>query len=105
MIDRVSIVDQPALVGDRDENVRTHFQAFGMLPAGQDFIARDPPVLQRDDRLIMRDEFAARNSGAQLLLQPGAGADPGIHIAFVVPPAAAPGILGGIERDVGGADQ
>ena len=61
----VSGFDQPGLLGERDELVRHHQPALGVLPAQQRLDAVDPAGRERRLRLVVEDELLlARSRGA-----------------------------------------
>ena len=63
------LADEPALLGQRDELVRHHYAQARVLPARESFDAVDDPAAlhERRFRLVVRNEFVARNAAAQVL--------------------------------------
>src|SRR4051794_35280894 len=72
--------DQPARLGDRDEVVRGHQAALGILPAQQRLALRDAGVLERDEWLVVQDELVLGQRAAQALLDLEAAEDAGAHL-------------------------
>ena len=92
---------EPGLLGDRDELRREQNAPFRMVPTCQRLNADDPSVAQLDDRLVVHQEFAARDR----LLELGSLLHPHEHrlmeTGLVEPEGALSRILGGIERQIG----
>src|SRR5207249_4944241 len=58
--------DRADLLGERDELLREEQPPLGVLPADEGFHARDPPRLQRDERLIVEPQLATLERAAKL---------------------------------------
>ena len=63
---RPDLVDQPGLLGHRQELVGRQQAALGVQPAGQRLEAGDVAGRQLDDRLEVRDDLAALEAATQL---------------------------------------
>jgi hypothetical protein len=97
-------MDQPALLGDRNEGRGRHLAALRMLPARQRLEADDGAV-DAALRLVIGDELAALDRAAQILQQRAPLAQAVIHIGLEKADRAAPFRLGPVQRGVGVAEQ
>src|SRR5215471_8780562 len=74
-------MNEPALLGDRNEGRGRHLAARRMLPARQRLEADDLAVDARL-RLVIGDELAALDRAAQILEQRAAFAQPLVHVGL-----------------------
>ena len=98
-------LDQPALLGDRDELGGTDETALGMLPAQQRLDRADRAVVQRDDRLVDDAQLVALERAPQVVLDRQALDRARAHRAVEHLEASASALLGLVHRGVGVADQ
>ena len=98
------LLDHPAFLGERDELVGPDRPARRMVPAHQRLEAADILAGGADDRLVGDPQLAAVERLAQVVLQHLPVRGLGVHRLFVEAMLAAPGRLGGVERQIGVAD-
>ena len=98
-------VDQPGVLGNRDELRRGNHAAFRMAPAQQRLAARHLAAREIQQRLVVEFEAAIGQCLAKILLhgEPRLGA--GVHGRFEEPMGPAATGLGGVHREVGVLDQ
>ena len=77
----------------------------GWLPAHERLGGDDVAAGEAGDRLVLDRELAARDRLLELLLEPVAAQDRGVHAALEARPAALALLLGLVHGDVGVADQ
>ncbi len=92
--------DQSGGLGQRDEAARLQQAALRMRPAHQRLDA-DQLALQVDLRLVVQQQLAGVDGGAQVGLQRGARGDHGLHFGLEEAHPVAAGDLGLRQRDVG----
>src|SRR5215472_4643296 len=97
-------MNEPALLGDRNEGRGRHLAARRMLPARQRLEADDLAIDARL-RLVIGDELAALDRAAQILKQRAAFAQPLVHIGLEEADRTASFRLGAVERGIGVADE
>jgi hypothetical protein len=96
--------DQAGLLGDRDELVRRHEPALGVVPAQQRLHAGDAAVLEAHDGLVVELQLAGRDRALEVRAQFEAGEHALVHLGFEQAVAALAVALGDVHRGVGVAD-
>ena len=99
------LADQPRFLGQRHELGGRDRAARRVLPADQRFEAGNFLAGGADDRLIMDRQLAALDRLAKVVLEQLAFRRFAVHRWLVEAVLAAAGGLGGVEREVGVADQ
>ena len=98
-------LDQPAVLGDRDELAGVEQAALGVVPAHQRLDAGDLAGAEAIDRLVVQLELVALERVAQLALGLEAAHGAGPHLGVEELAAGAAALLGPVHRGVGVADQ
>ncbi|GJE04968.1 hypothetical protein AOPFMNJM_0261 [Methylobacterium jeotgali] len=97
--------DEPDLLGEGNELGGRHPAALRMRPAQQRLEAADPLRAEVVDRLVMDLEGLRLDRVAQVLLQPAALVQAGVHVRLEETEAAAALGLGAVEGDGGALEQ
>ncbi|MGA2013372.1 MAG: hypothetical protein ABSH51_22930, partial [Solirubrobacteraceae bacterium] len=98
-------LDQPVLLGHRDELPGRDPAAFGVLPADQGLDGDHRAVGQRHQRLVVERQLIAFQRAPQVVLDPQPGDRPSARALVEQLVAGTAALLGPVQRGVGVSDQ